>query len=60
MAATTLDQFKNELIEMKQQGQSYINMIEWLLLKGVDTSKRSLERRLSEWGANQATQSCDS
>ena len=47
----SLEPYQERLIGMKQEGKSYNEMIDWLLINGVDISKRSLERRFSDWGA---------
>jgi hypothetical protein len=51
----SLDTYRNELIEMKQQGKTYREMLIFIHSNGYNTSKRSLERQFQQWDVTNMT-----
>jgi hypothetical protein len=54
-ASLTVDDFEEDLVEMANNQSTREEMLTWLPKQGVETSLRTLNRRLTAWQANRRT-----
>ena len=48
--ALTIDHFQPQLSQLKKEGLTNKQLLDWLLENGIQCTLRTLERRLQQWG----------